>query len=62
MGNFKVYTTFNKSLGQTAPYAICQCRFPKADNLPIIQKVMPIILTLFSTKCGSYYSQIILGI
>jgi len=47
----KVYTTFNKSLGQTAPYTISpMITLTKQTILPIIQKAMPIILTLFSTK------------
>jgi len=63
MGSFKVHTTFNKSLGQTAPYAILSMLFfstlKKQKILPITQKVMPIILTLFSKKKNvSYYSQL----
>ena len=60
-----VYTTSNKSLAQIAPYVISSmpCFLPKQSRqfLCIIQKAMPIILTLFSTKIASYYSQIILG-
>ena len=61
----KVYTTFSK-LGQTAPYMIfVNAMFPnltKQTILPIIQKVMPIILTLFSTKMWFLLFSIILGI
>ena len=41
MGNFKVYATFNKSLGQTAPYAILSMpcsSLNKADNFTYYSK------------------------